>query len=63
MVLPELTDDVEDKMLILKSELSAWPMPMGTWDQKKAFVNTIKAEMPALVHYLLHEYTLPAATS
>lgn len=60
VVLPELTDDVEDKMLILKSELSAWPMPMGTWDQKKAFVNTIKAEMPALVHYLLHEYTLPA---
>ena len=61
VVLPELSEDVEDKILILKSELETWPMPMNNWDEKKAFVQTVESELPAFIYYMLNEYELPEA--
>lgn len=61
VVLPELSEDVEDKILILKSELETWPMPMNNWDEKKAFVQTVESELPAFIYYMLNQYELPAA--
>ena len=58
LVLPPLDDDIRDKLSLLKFEPISFPMPMGTEGEKRAFFDTVVAELPAFVSHLLNEYEI-----
>jgi hypothetical protein len=62
LVLPPLAADINDKMLMLKvfARIPDWPMPVQNIEEQREFWRVIKSEMPAFIHWLLHEVT-PAA--
>ena len=63
MVLPPIDDDIADKLLILKAHKKPLPMPSGTEDQKCAFFNRIKSELPAFLDWLFLECNIPEEMS
>lgn len=58
-VIPELADDINDKLLILLVKGGPFPMAMRTQVEKRAFFQAVCDELPAFTNYLLHEYRLP----
>jgi hypothetical protein len=54
MILPPIDDSVSDKILILKVERNPLPMPAQTDEERKAFIDRIKSELPAFVHHLIN---------
>jgi hypothetical protein len=54
MILPPLDGSIEDKMIILRVYKAEMPMPTITMDQRTAFWDGLKAEIPAFLHYLLN---------
>jgi hypothetical protein len=76
IVLPPVDNDIRDKLLMVKAyrrprpasdasedERACWPMPMPTRneDERMAFWNAIRAELPAFLHFLLEEYSAPSS--
>lgn len=59
VVLPPLDHDIRDKMLILRCYRNEMPMPVSTEWEKAAFWSTLMSELPAFIHYLLHEFEIP----
>jgi hypothetical protein len=59
LVLPPLSEDIADKIILLRA--SKFPMPMNavTAEQKEIFWKTISGELPAFLFWLLHEFDLP----
>jgi hypothetical protein len=57
-VIPALENDVEDKMLILKTEKREMPMPARSPDERAAFWAQLTSELPAFLWWLLNEFTL-----
>jgi len=51
--LPPLDESLEDKLALLLADKKPMPMPVSTLDEKEAFARTIRAEVPALCHWLL----------
>jgi len=62
-VLPPITPDIEDKLLILKAYRRPMPMPSTTLEERRAFFQVLLNEMPALVWHLLNEREDDAALS
>lgn len=70
LVMPPVTNDIADKILMLKAYQAAkpetedapWPMPMATRTpaQRAEFWATLEAEFPAFVFWLLEEYAAPS---
>lgn len=75
LVLPPISNDLRDKMLMLKgyarlqpsaeappAERACWPMPMPTAsdEDKKLFMDTLEAELPAFIWWLLEEFVPPS---
>jgi len=58
-VLPLITPDIEDKLLIFKVESVPLPMPTGTLQERKAFREKITEELPAYAHWLINEWEVP----
>jgi len=58
MVLPQLDDDIADKITILLAHKHPMPMPVGTPEEKAKFWHTLKSEIPAFVYFLLNEYEI-----
>jgi Domain of unknown function (DUF3854) len=56
LVLPPLTEDIADKIILLRA--SKYPMPMlaETAEQKEKFWQTLIAELPAFLHWLVNDY-------
>jgi len=52
MVLPPISDSIEDKMIILRAVQAPMPMPSGTHDQRIAFWNQLVSEIPAFIDFL-----------
>jgi hypothetical protein len=52
-ILPPLTRDVRDKLIIFKVRKASMPMPTNTEAQRHTFALRIAAELPAFCHYLL----------
>lgn len=52
LVLPPITDDIEDKVILLKCRKSPLPMPAHTMEQREAFFAKLIEELPALLHWL-----------
>ncbi len=63
MILPPLDDQMADKLILLRASRYQFPMPVGTLEEKHAFHEQLVAEIPAFLHYLLHEYELHKAAS
>jgi hypothetical protein len=60
-VLPPLDESLEDKVTILRAAKKAMPMPTGTTEQSAAFAAKLRDELPAFVHWLLHDFVIPPA--
>lgn len=60
LVLPPLDDHVADKILLLRASRFALPMPTVTHDERREFWLRLMGELPAFLHFLLHEYEPPA---
>ena len=52
-VLPVLDDSVSDKLIVLKVQRHAMPMPVESSEELKAFRDTLIAELPAFMDFLL----------
>lgn len=70
LVMPPITNDISDKILMLKAyqapkpatEGECWPMPMPTSTpvQREAFWKALEAEFPAFVFWLLETFEAPS---
>lgn len=62
-VLPPLDNDIIGKLIILRGYENplGFPMPVGTWPEKKAFLDAMLAELPAFIHYLIKEHEIEPA--
>ena len=59
LVLPPLTSDVRDKIIVLKVNKHPMPMPTDTPELTETFWDTLVSELPAFLHYL-ESWTIPA---
>lgn len=59
-VLPQLDDDVADKISVLLAHKHPMPMPAGSPEEKAVFWSTLTAELPHFIHFLMNEYTIDA---
>lgn len=53
LVLPPITEDIADKLTVLRCHRRPLPMPAHTLDERDAFFATLKMELPALLDWLL----------
>jgi hypothetical protein len=53
---PPLTPDFREKVLMFLVRSAPMPMETSTDEQKEAFNQALRAELPAYVHWLLHEF-------
>jgi hypothetical protein len=60
LVLPPLTEDIADKIILLRATVHPMPMPADTAEEKEAFWKQPCAELPAFLYYLVHEFVIPA---
>ena len=60
MVLPPLDDSMADKVMLLKANHQPTPMPTGTDEERRKYRETLLRELPAFVHFLIHEWSIPA---
>ncbi len=61
MILPPLDEHLADKIILLRASRSEFPMPVASSHEKHAFRSQLTKEIPAFIHWLLHEYEIPAA--
>ena len=59
LVLPPLDEHVADKILLLRASRFPLPMPTTTKDERGEFWRCLMGELPAFLHYLLHEFHPP----
>ncbi len=59
LVLPPLDDHVADKILLLRASCFPMPMPTITHDDRAKLWDTLIAELPAFLYYLLNQYAPP----
>lgn len=57
-ILPLLTPDMSDKVMLFHVESNPLPMPTETLAERAAFRAQIESELPAYLHYLLHEHVI-----
>ena len=57
-VLPQLDDDIQDKISVLLAHKHAMPMKVGTSDEKAAFWSTLTEELPHFIYWLMNEYAI-----
>ncbi len=60
LVIPPLTEDLADKVMLLKVLSQPMPMPTNTPREKEAFWAALRSELPAFVQFL-DDYSIPEA--
>lgn len=58
-VLPPLDSGLVDKMIILRAQRRDFPMPTATREQRSKFWDKLISEVPAFLHWLLFDFTIP----
>jgi hypothetical protein len=58
LVLPPLDDSLIDKLIIFKARQRAMPMQTASTADRTKFRNTLLAELPAYVHFLLNTWLI-----
>lgn len=61
MILPPLDDHIADKIILLRASRFEMPMPVATTAERDAFRATLVSEIPAFLHWLIHEFEIPEA--
>ena len=61
MILPPLDEHLADKIILLRASKSPFPMPVASSTEKHIFRNQLTQDIPAFIHWLLHEYEIPEA--
>ena len=59
LVLPPLDEHVADKILLMRASRFPLPMATTTKDERSEFSRYLIGELPAFLHYLLHEFHPP----
>lgn len=62
-ILPKLTPDFADKVMLFRVRHHPLPMPTRTAVEREAFSAAIRAELPAFLHYLLQHEPPPSLHS
>jgi hypothetical protein len=57
--LPPISADYGDKVLIFHTKRTPLPMRTQTLEERRAFSEALSSEMPAFLHWLLHEWEIP----
>jgi hypothetical protein len=63
LIIPPLTADVEDKLLILRCMPVQWPQPAGIPLDWESLMAAVEEELPAFLHFLLAHKVPPALHS
>jgi Domain of unknown function (DUF3854) len=58
LILPPLVEDIADKLILLRASCHPMPMPTDTAEEQQIFWNTLVAELPAFLHYLVNDFTI-----
>src|SRR5260221_2547980 len=58
MILPPFDDSVSDKLIIFKVSKHPMSMDTATLEGRMKFRAALSAELPAYIHYLLHEWKI-----
>lgn len=58
-VLPLLTPDMKDKVMLFLVSPAPLPMPTATLEERQAFRDKIASELPAYAYWLLNEFEIP----
>jgi hypothetical protein len=59
LVLPPMTDDIRDKIILLQASKYPMPMPATTVEEKEKFWQALTAEIPAFLYWLMNDFTIP----
>jgi hypothetical protein len=59
LVLPILSDDIFDKIIILQATRVEMPMPTGTVELRDKFFQTLVDELPSFIWWLDNEFVIP----
>jgi hypothetical protein len=59
MVLPPLDQHIADKIILLRASAFQFPLPMHSTAERSAAFEQYMAEIPAYLHWLLHEWQIP----
>lgn len=60
MILPPLDPHMADKIILLRAGTFDFPLPMRTTAERSAAFRQYLAEIPAYLHWLLHEWEIPS---
>jgi hypothetical protein len=59
LILPALSDDVSDKIILLRASFSDMPMSTETSQEQEQFWETLKEELPSFLWWLEHDFEIP----
>lgn len=59
MILPPIDESIADKIILMRGYKAPMPMPTQTASQEAAFWLTLNEELPAFIHFLVNEFTIP----
>lgn len=59
LILPRLTSDVSDKIILLRAIRHPMPEATDTTEQKDSFWSKLMAELPGYLHWLEREFRIP----
>jgi hypothetical protein len=58
LVLPPLTDDMADKIILLRASKHPMPMAAETAEEKQIFWRTLLSELPAFLYWLINDFQI-----
>ncbi|MEM7478380.1 MAG: hypothetical protein AAF483_25640, partial [Planctomycetota bacterium] len=58
-ILPPFDDNIEDKIILLRASRFEMPMETHTTKLRKMFWKQLVSEIPAFLHWLIHDYQIP----
>lgn len=61
LVLPPLDDHIADKLILLRASCFEFPMPMDSAEAQERCMKECIAEVPAYLHWLIHDFTIPTS--
>lgn len=59
LVLPPVDEDIGDKLILTKAYKRPLPWKINGPEDREPFWQALMSELPALVHYVLHEWEIP----
>jgi Bifunctional DNA primase/polymerase, N-terminal len=61
-ILPPFTEDIADKIILLRASYHEMPMPVATAEDQAAFWQMLMSELPAFLDWLLNQFVIEKPT-